>query len=128
MVINNTIRRNLIKFVCSSGQPAGEKPPGECCDTMTVGGVTYTLTGQMDTKMYNCLNDCVYQMEDQPGAKFCFGMGDMKVECNDEPPMEGSEKPPMEGSAKPPMEGSEKPPMEGSEKPPVGEGSSQAPG
>merc|ERR1719341_1264022 len=109
------------------GQPAGEKPPAECCETKTVGGVTYTLSGQMNTKMYNCLNDCVYQKEGETGAKFCFAMGDEKVECNDEE-MGGSDKPPMEGSEKPPMEGSEKPPMEGSEKPPVGEASSQAPG
>ena len=78
--------------------------------------------------MYNCLNDCVYQKEGQTGSKFCFAMGDEKVECNDEPPMEGPDKPLMEGSEKPPMEGSEKPPMEGSEKPPVEEESSQAPG
>jgi len=117
------------------GQPAGEKPDKECCDTKTVGGVTYSLIGQMDTKMYNCLSDCIYMKEGQEGSKFCFAMGDLQVECNDEemegsekPPMEGSEKPPMEGSEKPPMEGSEKPPMEGSEKPPMEEGSSPAPG
>merc|ERR1719206_1326328 len=81
--------------------------------------------------------------EGQEGGKFCFAMGDLQVECNDEemegsekppmegsemPPMGGSEMPPMEGSEMPPMEGSEKPPMEGSEKPPVGEGASAAPG
>jgi len=125
------------------GQPAGEKPDKECCDTKTVGGVTYSLIGQMDTKMYNCLSDCIYMKEGQEGGKFCFAMGDLQVECNDEemegsekppmggsemPPMEGSEMPPMEGSEMPPMEGSEKPPMEGSEKPPVGEGASAAPG
>jgi len=109
------------------GQPAGEKPDKECCDTKTVGGVTYSLVGQMDTKMYNCLSDCIYMKEGQEGSKFCFAMGDLQVECNDEE-MEGSEKPPMEGSEKPPMEGSEKPPMEGSEKPPMEEGSSPAPG
>ena len=81
--------------------------------------MTYTLTGQMDTKIYNCLNDCVYQKEGQTGAKFCFAMGDEKVECNDEQ---------IGGSEKPPMEGTGQPPMEGSEKPPVGEASSQAPG
>jgi len=117
------------------GQPAGEKPDKECCDTKTVGGVTYSLIGQMDTKMYNCLSDCIYMREGQEGSKFCFAMGDLQVECNDEemegsekPPMEGSEKPPMEGSEKPPLEGSEKPPMEGSEKPTMEEGSSPAPG
>merc|ERR1712013_499200 len=129
--------------VTAHGQPAGEKPDKECCDTKTVGGVTYSLIGQMDTKMYNCLSDCIYMKEGQEGGKFCFAMGDLQVECNDEemegsekPPMEGSEKPPMggsemppmEGSEMPPMEGSEKPPMEGSEKPPVGEGASAAPG
>jgi len=119
----------------AQGQPAGGKPPKECCDTKTVGEVTYTLVGRMDTKMYNCMSDCIYQKEGMGGAKFCFAIGDQKVECNDEemggserPPMEGSERPPMEGSERPPMEGSERPPMEGSEKPPVGEGSSQAPG
>jgi len=133
------------------GQPAGEKPDKECCDTKTVGGVTYSLIGQMDTKMYNCLSDCIYMREGQEGSKFCFAMGDLQVECNDEemegsekppmegsekppmegsekPPMEGSEKPPMEGSEMPPMEGTEKPPMEGSEKPPMEEGSSPSPG
>merc|ERR1719308_125855 len=57
----------------------------------------------MDTKMYNCLSDCIYMREGKEGGKFCFAMGDLQVECNDEE-MEGSEKPPMEGSEKPPME------------------------
>jgi len=70
--------------VVVNGQPAGDKPLEECCDMKTVGGVTYTLSGQMNTKMYNCLNDCVYQMEGRPEAKFCFAMGDQKVECNDD--------------------------------------------
>merc|ERR1712123_333568 len=113
--------------VVVNGQPAGDKPLEECCDMKTVGGVTYTLSGQMNTKMYNCLNDCVYQMEGRPEAKFCFAMGDQKVECNDNE-MVGSKRPPMEGSERPPLEGSERPPMEGSERPPVGEGSSPAPG
>merc|ERR1711892_1018298 len=93
-----------------NGQPAGDKPLEECCDMKTVGGVTYTLSGQKNTKIYNCLNDCVYQMEGRPEAKFCFAMGDQKVECNDDD-----------------KGGSERPPMEGSEKPPVGERSSPAP-
>merc|ERR1712128_305897 len=97
--------------VVVNGQPAGDKPLEECCDMKTVGGVTYTLSGQMNTKMYNCLNNCVYQMEGRPEAKFCFAMGDQEVECNDDE-----------------MVGSERPPMEGSERPPVGEGSSPAPG
>merc|ERR1711970_1073060 len=84
---------------------------------------SYTLVGQMDTKEYNCLNDCIYQKKEEPGTKYCFAVGDQQVECKDGPPMGGSPKPPMEGS-KPPMEGSKapmegsKPPMEGS-KPPL---------
>ena len=58
--------------------------------------------------MYNCLSDCIYMREGQEGGKFCFAMGDLQVECNDEE-IEGSEKPPMEGSEKPPMGGSETP-------------------
>merc|ERR1712128_209621 len=94
-----------------------------------VGGIWYSYVGKMDTKMYNCLNPCVYQKiiffkKGEEGAKFCFAMGEEEVECKDEditkPPMEGSEKPPMGGSEKPPMEGSEMPPMERSEKPPMG--------
>merc|ERR1711892_43121 len=120
----------------ANGQPTGKpEKPGECCETKMVGGIWYSYVGKMDTKMYNCLNPCVYQKiiffkKGEEGAKFCFAMGEEKVECKDEditkPPMEGSEKPPMEGSEKPPMEGSEKPPVEGSEKPPV-EGSEKPP-
>merc|ERR1711892_649411 len=59
--------------------------------------------------MYNCLNPCVYQKKGEEGAKFCFAMGEEKVECKDEditkPPMGGSEKPPVEGSTKPAGQG-----------------------
>ena len=82
-----------------------------------------------------CLSDCIYMRKGQEGSQFCFAMGPLPVECNDEeiegsekPPMEGSEKPPMKGSEKPPIEGSEKPPIGGSEKPAMEEGSSKAPG
>jgi len=106
----------------TNGQPTGKpEKPGECCETKMVGGIWYSYVGKMDTKMYNCLNPCVYQKKGEEGAKFCFAMGEEKVECKDEditkPPMEGSEKPPMEGSEKPPVGGSEKPPVEGSTKP-----------
>jgi len=116
----------------ANGQPTGKpEKPGECCETKMVGGIWYSYVGKMDTKMYNCLNPCVYQKKGEEGAKFCFAMGEEKVECKDEditkPPMGGSEKPPMEGSEKPPVEGSEKPPVGGSEKPPV-EGSTKPAG
>merc|ERR1711892_175432 len=102
----------------ANGQPTGKpEKPGECCETKMVGGIWYSYVGKMDTKMYNCLNPCVYQKKGEEGAKFCFAMGEEKVECKDEditkPPMEGSEKPPMEGSEKPPGEGSTKPAGQG---------------
>merc|ERR1711892_38231 len=102
----------------ANGQPTGKpEKPGECCETKMVGGIWYSYVGKMDTKMYNCLNPCVYQKKGEEGAKFCFAMGEEKVECKDEditkPPMGGSEKPPMEGSEKPPVEGSTKPAGQG---------------
>merc|ERR1711892_1153926 len=107
----------------ANGQPTGKpEKPGECCETKMVGGIWYSYVGKMDTKMYNCLNPCVYQKiiffkKGEEGAKFCFAMGEEKVECKDEditkPPMEGSEKPPVEGSEKPPVEGSTKPAGQG---------------
>ena len=98
----------------------------ECCDSKDVGGVSYSLVGQMDTTAYQCLNNCVYVKDQDPTVKFCFASGDLQVECtedefqgSDKPPMGGSDKPPMGGSDKPPVGGSEEPPMEGTDKPPM---------
>ena len=66
------------------------------------------FTGQMDTKAYNCMSDCVYQKEGEAGAKYCFAVGDMKVECKDKE-MSGSEKPPMVGTDNPPAGGGSTP-------------------
>ena len=57
--------------------------PG-CCETKDVGGVGYTLVGQMDTRAYQCLNDCIYVKDDDPEVKFCFAAGDLEVECTEE--------------------------------------------
>merc|ERR1719430_391134 len=38
-------------------------------------GMTYDL---------NCLSPCIFEKEDQPGSKYCFAAGDMKVECEDD--------------------------------------------
>jgi hypothetical protein len=92
--------------------------PMPCCETKDVGGVSYTLVGRMDTKSYQCINDCIYVKDDEPMVKFCFASGDLKVDCTEDE-FQGSEMPPMEGSEKPPIEGSEKPPIEGSERPPM---------
>merc|ERR1719458_1111319 len=32
----------------------------------------------------NCLSPCIFEKEDQPGSKYCFAAGDMKVECEDD--------------------------------------------
>jgi hypothetical protein len=110
-----------------------KQPLNECCESKDVGGVRYSLVGKMDTKVYNCLNDCIYVKDEEPSAKFCFATGNLEVECtekelqgSEKPPMEGSEMPPIEGSEMPPMEGSEMPPMEGSAMPPM-EGSEKPP-
>eukprot|EP00092_Neocalanus_flemingeri_P050258 GFUD01058038.1.p1 GENE.GFUD01058038.1~~GFUD01058038.1.p1 ORF type:complete len:320 (-),score=88.45 GFUD01058038.1:258-1112(-) len=78
-----------------------------------VGGIEYTLTGQMDTQAYQCLNDCVYQKTGETGMRYCFAMGDEKVECQDE-----------EGRPTPPAGGGE----EGGPTPPAGGGATQGPG
>merc|ERR1712106_234833 len=88
----------------------------ECCDRKDVGGVSYSLVGQMDTTAYQCLNNCVYVKDQEPTVKFCFASGDLQVECTEDE-FQGSGKPPMGGSDKPPMEGTDKPPMEGTEAP-----------
>merc|ERR1712106_473584 len=90
----------------------------ECCDSKDVGGVSYSLVGQMDTTAYQCLNNCVYVKDQDPTVKFCFASGDLQVECTEDE-FQGSDKPPMGGSDKPPMGGSDKPPMEGTDKPPT---------
>merc|ERR1711892_425632 len=90
----------------------------ECCDSKDVGGVSYSLVGQMDTTAYQCLNNCVYVKDQDPTVKFCFASGDLQVECTKDE-FQGSDKPPMGGSDKPPMSGSDKPPMEGTDKPPT---------
>merc|ERR1712233_153298 len=40
-----------------------------------MGGITWDL---------NCLSPCIFEKEDQPGSKYCFASGDMKVECEDD--------------------------------------------
>merc|ERR1719184_465287 len=57
--------------------------PG-CCGTKDVGGVSYTLVGQMDTRAYQCLNDCIYVKEEDPDVKVCFAAGDLEVECTED--------------------------------------------
>ena len=76
--------------------------PG-CCETKDVGGVGYTLVGQMDTRAYQCLNDCIYVKDEDPDVKFCFAAGDLEVECTEDelqpsgmPLIETTEKSPID--------------------------------
>merc|ERR1719430_589762 len=32
----------------------------------------------------NCLSPCIFEKENQPGSKYCFAAGDMKVECEED--------------------------------------------
>ena len=70
MVTNKNVRIELNNMLCFQVSQPERSPQAHAATQRLVGGVTYTLTGQMDTKMYNCLNDCVYQKEGQTGAKF----------------------------------------------------------
>jgi len=62
-------------------QPA----PQNCCETKTVGGVSYTFVREDTTAIsYSCLSPCVYERDDQPGTAFCFAQGDQQVVCGDD--------------------------------------------
>merc|ERR1719158_1406061 len=57
----------------------------ECCDTKTVGDVTYELVGEMDTSSYGCISNCVYQpMGGNRTSSFCFKRGSLPVACKDD--------------------------------------------
>merc|ERR1711936_924830 len=63
---------------------AGEE---ECCDQKMVGEDRYFNIGYDHNGMtfdLNCLSPCIFEKEDQPGSKYCFAAGDMKVECEDD--------------------------------------------
>jgi len=59
-------------------------PSNECCMTKEVGDLSYTLVGRMDTKMFNCKDNCVYQRTEEPDTKFCFKTGELVAECTEE--------------------------------------------
>merc|ERR1712223_567862 len=63
---------------------AGEE---ECSDQKMVGEDRYFNIGYDHNGMtfdLNCLSPCIFEKEDQPGSKYCFAAGDMKVECEDD--------------------------------------------
>jgi len=99
LIILNSFLAGLVKGV--------PMQPG-CCETKDVGGVGYTLVGQMDTRAYQCLNDCIYVKDEDPEVKFCFAAGDLEVECTeDESQASGitliktTEKSPIDGTEAP---------------------------
>merc|ERR1712098_892855 len=47
-----------------------------------MGNIGYDHNGM--TFDLNCLSPCIFEKEDQPGSKYCFAAGDMKVECEDD--------------------------------------------
>jgi len=63
------------------------EPENECCDQKMVGDDRYFNIGYDHNGMtmdLNCLSPCIFEKEDQPGSKYCFAAGDMKVECEDD--------------------------------------------
>merc|ERR1712192_301907 len=63
------------------------EPENECCDQKMVGDDRYFNIGYDHNGMtmdLNCLSPCIFEKEDQPGSKYCFSAGDMKVECEDD--------------------------------------------
>merc|ERR1712212_871181 len=63
---------------------AGEE---ERCDQKMVGEDRYFNIGYDHNGMtfdLNCLSPCIFEKEDQPGSKYCFAAGGMKVECEDD--------------------------------------------
>merc|ERR1712079_290990 len=76
----------LVLAPLASSQPA----PTNCCETKTVGGVSYTFVREDSAAIfYSCLSPCVYKREDQPGTAFCFAQGDQQGVCGDSPGLEG---------------------------------------
>merc|ERR1712190_186941 len=74
----------------ASSQPA----PTSCCETKTVGGVSYTFVREDSAAIgYSGLSPCVYERDDQPGTAFCFAQGDQQVVCGDSPGLEATTAP-----------------------------------
>merc|ERR1719430_588168 len=59
----------------------------ECCDTKTVGDVTYELVDERDTSGYGCISNCVYKpVGGNSSSAFCFKRGNLPVTCGDNGP------------------------------------------
>jgi len=56
-----------------------------CCPKKTVGNVAYTLIRHEDTRSFDCLNDCVYEKDDEEGSRICFSSGNQIPTCQASP-------------------------------------------
>merc|ERR1711971_1466661 len=72
----------------ADGDDMPGEPENEYCDQKMVGDDRYFNIGYDHNGMtmdLNCLSPCIFEKEDQPGSKYCFAAGDMKVECEEGP-------------------------------------------
>ena len=54
----------------------------DCCERKTVGDKSYTLETSDVSVPAECLNSCVYTLDDDHSKRFCFGSGWEKVTCH----------------------------------------------
>ena len=43
----------------------------------------YTLVAETETVRFGCKSNCVFERVGNPGSRFCFKEGDLKVVCED---------------------------------------------
>jgi len=62
----------------------GSQKEYHCCEEKIVNGITYLLVDNPDLKPDPiCINDCIYQVENDPSTFFCFKHGMYEPECVD---------------------------------------------
>merc|ERR1712150_31504 len=77
----------LAGVLCQPHKRQADKDTEECCEQKMVGDDRYVNIGYDHNGMtwdLNCLSPCIFEKENQPGSKFCFAAGDLKVECEDD--------------------------------------------
>merc|ERR1711990_674066 len=77
----------LAGVLCQPHKRQADNDTEECCEQKMVGDDRYFNIGYDHNGMtwdLNCLSPCIFEKEDQPGSKYCFAAGDMKVECEDD--------------------------------------------
>ena len=57
----------------------------QCCLEKTVGNLNYKLVEKRNNVYKNCKNGCIYKKDgDETDSKYCFAVGNKKVECKEE--------------------------------------------